>query len=299
MTDDTKRSGSSEDSPLKKHTGGPENPGHRPVSPQGAHADDPSEALETAIDPEAPRAAAEADAFANDLVAENETLKNQIEDLTGRLLRAHAENQNLHRRLEREREETAKYAITKFARDVVSVADNFDRAMSSVPADAAESNPVIKSLLEGFTMTEREFLNVLERHKVKRLDPKGELFDPHLHQAMMEQQDPSVPSGTVLQVFQAGYVIEDRVLRPAMVVVAKGGPKPVKTKPGETAPAAADSEPASADAPKQSADSAGRSSSDQTLGESGSARPDEKTSAAANEGSASGEVPPSGDENQR
>lgn len=298
MTDDTKRSGSSEDSPLKKsdtvdaNTQRPDTGRHGPVSSKDAQGSEPSEALETTIDPEAPLAAAEADAFANELVAENETLKSQIEDLTGRLLRAHAENQNLHRRLEREREDTAKYAITKFARDVVSVADNFDRAMSSVPADAAESNPVIKSLLEGFTMTEREFLNVLERHKVKRLSPTGELFDPHLHQAMMEQQDPSVPSGTVLQVFQAGYVIEDRVLRPAMVVVAKGGPKPVKTKPGETAPAAPD--PASAT--DENADS---TSSDEPIGETGSAGPDEKPSAAANENSASDEAPSSGGANER
>ncbi len=290
MTDDTKRSGSSEDSPLKKDTGGSGTPGQGPVSPQDAHAHDPSEALDTTIDSEVPRASAQADAFANDLVAENETLKSQIEDLTGRLLRAHADNQNLHRRLEREREDTAKYAITKFARDVVSVADNFDRAMSSIPADAADQNPVIKGLIEGFTMTEREFLNVLERHKVKRLYPKGELFDPHLHQAMMEQQDPSVPSGTVLQVFQAGYVIEDRVLRPAMVVVAKGGAKVVRTKPGETtAPVGATERPSAA-----AQDSADSSSTDETFGDSGPAGPSEQRTAATNENSAAGGASSSG-----
>lgn len=152
-------------------------------------------------------------------------LNAQKADLTDRLVRAHAEIQNLHKRLEREREETSKYAIAKFARDTVAVADNFERAILSVPQDALADNPMLKSLLDGVTMTEREFLNVLEKHGVMRVDPKGEPFDPHKHQAMMEQEDASVPANTVLQVFQQGYMIGDRVLRPAMVVVAKGGPK--------------------------------------------------------------------------
>lgn len=155
-------------------------------------------------------------------------LTGQIEDLTKRLLTAHAEIQNLHRRHERERAETAKYAITKFARDTVAMADNFERAIASVPDEAADENPVLKALLDGVTMTEREFLNVLERHGVKRITPEGEVFDPHFHQAMMEQDDKSVPAGTILNVHQAGYIIEDRVLRPALVIVAKGGPKLVK-----------------------------------------------------------------------
>lgn len=276
MTDDTKRSGSSEDSPSTNA----ETKRSAPGASRDPNASSPSDPLEMTIDAENPLAGDELDAFANDLVAENETLKSQIEDLTSRLLRAHAENQNLHRRLEREREETAKYAITKFARDVVSVADNFDRAMSSVPADAAEESPVIKGLLEGFTMTEREFLNVLERHKVRRLTPKGDIFDPHLHQAMMEQQDPSVPSGTVLQVFQAGYVIEDRVLRPAMVVVAKGGPKAVKPKPGD---AEAVANPDQGSAPPQSED------------EQTTQKPEQAGGSAANENTAGDDAPAAGD----
>src|SRR5690606_28678325 len=141
------------------------------------------------------------------LAAQVEELNAQIADLTDRLMRAHAEIQNLHKRLEREREETAKYAIAKFARDTVGVADNFERAIASVPQEAVKDNPVLKSLLDGVTMTEREFLNVLERHGVTRIDPKGEIFDPYNQQAMMEQEDPSVPTGTVLQVFQPGYMI--------------------------------------------------------------------------------------------
>lgn len=152
-------------------------------------------------------------------------LNGQVEDLTKRLLTAHADIQNLHKRLERERSETAKYAITNFARDTVAVADNFERAITSVPDGASEDNPVLKALLDGVTMTEREFLNVLERHGVKRDTPSGELFDPNRHQAVMEENAASVTAGTILKVFQPGYIIEDRVLRPAMVVVARGGPK--------------------------------------------------------------------------
>jgi len=185
---------------------------------------------------------ASGEAVANAKVDE---LNAQIADLTDRLVRAHAEIQNLHKRLEREREETARYAISKFARDTVAVADNFERAIASVPQDAIADNPVLKSLLDGVTMTEREFLNVLDRHGVKRIDPKGEPFDPNSHQAMIEQEDTSVPAGTVLQVYQPGYMIADRVLRPAMVVVSKGGPK-AGLKPAAEAEAAKADEPGEA-----------------------------------------------------
>lgn len=153
------------------------------------------------------------------------TLEGQIADLTDRLLRAHAEMDNLRKRGAKDKEETAKYAIQKFASEVVNVADNFERAITSVPAGAAAEDTAFKSLLDGVSLTEREFLNVLERHGVRRIAPQGQPFNPHQHQAVMEAQDPSVPPGTIVQVFQNGYVIEDRVLRPAMVVVAKGGAK--------------------------------------------------------------------------
>lgn len=169
------------------------------------------------------------------LGAEVDTLKGQVSDLTDRLLRAHAEMDNVRKRFEREREETAKYAITKFARDVVNVADNFERAIQAVPAGAADQDAALKALVEGVSMTEREFLNVLDRNGVRRITPKGEAFNPHLHQAMMEMQNPDVAPGTILEVYQSGYVIEDRVLRPAMVVVAKGGQKASKAPSGESA----------------------------------------------------------------
>jgi len=180
--------------------------------------------------PEATSPAANTDAaeLAARLAAEVDTLQGQIADLTDRLLRAHAEMENIRKRAEREREETARYAISKFAREVVGVADNFERAIQAVPAGAADQDSALQSLVEGVSMTEREFVNVLERNGVRRVNPKGEPFNPHLHQAMMEMQNPDVAAGTILEVFQPGYVIEDRVLRPAMVVVAKGGPKASK-----------------------------------------------------------------------
>lgn len=153
-------------------------------------------------------------------------LEGRIADLTDRLLRAHAEMDNLRKRTEREKDETAKYAISKFLRDVLSVGDNLQRAIAAVPAGAADADPALKALVDGVSMTEREFLNALERNGVKRIDPEGQPFNPHQHQAMVEIEQPDVAPGTVVQVYQPGYILGgDRVLRPAMVVVAKGGQK--------------------------------------------------------------------------
>lgn len=169
----------------------------------------------------------------DDVIAE---LRREVSDLKDRILRAHAEVDNIRKRSEREKDETAKYAVTKFARDVLNVGDNFQRALSAVPAGAADTDAALKALIDGVVMTEREFLNVLERHGVKRIEAENALFNPHLHQAVMEMPRPDMPAGTIVQVFQAGFTIGDRTLRPSMVVVAAGGPKP--PKPGE-APAAA------------------------------------------------------------
>lgn len=158
-------------------------------------------------------------------------LEGQVADLTDRLLRAHAEMENLRKRTDRDKEDTAKYAITKFAREVLGIGDNLQRAIAAVPPGASDADPALKALVDGVAMTEREFLNVLDRHGVKRVDPEGEPFNPHRHQAMTEIENPEVPAGTIVQVYQPGYVIEDRVLRPAMVVVAKGGAKAPKEPP--------------------------------------------------------------------
>lgn len=143
-------------------------------------------------------------------------------------LRAVAETENVRRRLEKEKEEIAKYAITKFAKDILSVGDNFQRAIAAVPKDAVETDPALKSLLDGVVLAERDYRSVLERHGVRMIDPAGQAFNPHHHQAVMEQENADVPAGTVLEVFQVGYLIDNRCLRPAMVVVSKGGPKNAK-----------------------------------------------------------------------
>lgn len=143
-------------------------------------------------------------------------------------VRAVAETENVRRRLEKEKEETAKYAITKFAKDILSIGDNFQRAISAVPKDAVESDPALKALLDGVVLAERDYRTALERHGVKSISPAGQPFNPHHHQAVMEQENPDVPNGTVLQVFQTGYLIDDRCLRPAMVVVSRGGGKAAK-----------------------------------------------------------------------
>lgn len=152
-------------------------------------------------------------------------LKAEVAELKDRLLRTHAEMDNVRKRLEREKTDQAKFAITKFARDVLSIGDNVQRAIDAVPQRSLEDDPALKSFFEGVTMIERELVSVLGKHGIKRLDPKGEPFDPNFHQAVVEVPSSDVPAGRVTQVFQSGYMIEDRVLRPAMVAVSKGGPK--------------------------------------------------------------------------
>ena len=145
-------------------------------------------------------------------------------------LRAVAETENVRRRLEKEKEELGKYAITKFAKDILSVGDNFQRAIAAVPKDAVDADPALKTLLDGVVLAERDYRTALERHGITVIDPVGQPFDPHQHQAVMEQENASVAAGTVLQVFQVGYMLEDRCLRPAMVVVSRGGPKAAKAE---------------------------------------------------------------------
>lgn len=220
-----------------------------PQTPDTKPTPSPAPADETATAaPETAAAAPEPQVDLKLVVAE---LESQIKDLTDRLLRAHAEMDNMRKRAEREKADTAKYAITKFATDVVTLGDNLARALSAVPAEAAEAQPALKGLLEGVTMTDRAFLSTLERHGIKRLDPKGEIFNPHLHQAIAQVQNTEVAAGSIIQVHQPGYTIEDRVLRPAIVVVAQGGFKPVKQ------PQPAAGEPAAAAAPKPSDEGSG------------------------------------------
>lgn len=153
------------------------------------------------------------------LMAENEELKD-------RALRIAAEMENLRRRTARDVHDARAYAIANFARDMLSVSDNLRRALDAVPAEAKASGDAgFTALIEGVDLTERAMLGALERHGVKKLDPVGEKFDPNFHQAMFEVPNPEVPANTVTQVVQPGYSIGERVLRPAMVGVSKGGPK--------------------------------------------------------------------------
>jgi molecular chaperone GrpE len=154
-------------------------------------------------------------------------LERDNQDLKDRLLRALAEMENLRRRSEKELQDQRTYSITKFAGDMVGSADNLRRALDSRPKleeGAVYDDAALKTFVEGVELTERELLKALERHGVKRREPVGERFDPHRDQAMFEIPDESVSSGTVMQVMQPGYTIGERVLRPAMVGVSKGGP---------------------------------------------------------------------------
>ncbi|WOC15795.1 nucleotide exchange factor GrpE [Pseudochrobactrum sp. MP213Fo] len=154
-----------------------------------------------------------------ELQIENNALKDQM-------LRLAADMENLRKRTAREMQDAKTYATTNFARDMLSVSDNLRRALEAIPAEALEANDTgLKALAEGVEITERAMLNALERHGVTQLSPEGQKFDPNFHQAIFEVPNPDVPNNTVVQVMQTGYAIGDRVLRPAMVGVSRGGPK--------------------------------------------------------------------------
>lgn len=142
-------------------------------------------------------------------------------DAKDRALRALAETENVRRRAQREREDAGKYAAANFAKDLLNVADNLRRALDSLP-DGQASDELTRNLLMGVAATERELLAAFERHGIRRIDPKGERFDHNFHQAIFEAENTGKPAGTVVQVLQPGYLMHERLLRPAMVGVAKG-----------------------------------------------------------------------------
>ncbi|MCF6321868.1 MAG: nucleotide exchange factor GrpE [Rhizobiaceae bacterium] len=161
-------------------------------------------------------------ALVNDLKAvhvEREELQNQ-------LLRTVAEMENLRKRTRREIADAREFSIASFARDMLNVGDNLRRAIDAVPNEEAQADTGgLKNLLDGVSITERELLSAMEKHKVKKLTPMGEKFDPNFHQAMFEVANKEIPNNTIVEVVQDGYVIGERMLRPAMVGVSKGGPK--------------------------------------------------------------------------
>jgi molecular chaperone GrpE len=155
-----------------------------------------------------------------------EALAKELAEARDKTLRTLAEMENLRQRTRREVADSKIYGITGFARDVLDIADNLQRALDALPAETRElADPMMKTLIEGVELTERSLLNALEKNGVKKFDPSGEKFNPNFQQAMYEVPDPSVPSGTVVQVVQAGYMIGERILRPALVGVSKGGAK--------------------------------------------------------------------------
>ncbi|MEP1443988.1 MAG: nucleotide exchange factor GrpE [Hyphomicrobiales bacterium] len=161
---------------------------------------------------------------------ENTELKNKAMTLL-------ADMENLRRRTEREVKDARQYAVANFARDILSVSDNMSRALQALPDDAREgASETLKTLLEGVEMTDRDLQNQLSKNGVIQLNPEGEKFDPNFHQAMFEVPNTEIPNGTVVQVVQAGYQIGERVLRPAMVGISKGGPKFAAAPAAEEAP---------------------------------------------------------------
>lgn len=172
-------------------------------------------------------------------------LEAQIAQLKEERLRALAEVENVRRRAARDRQDASQYAITSFARDILSVADNLQRALAIADTTARSEDPALNVLMSGVEMTERELLQVLERYGVKPIPAEGVLFDPHVHEAMFEIPNESVPHGTVLQVLQQGYLLHDRTLRPSRVGISRGGPKlqPGAVPPATEAPTAAVEEP--------------------------------------------------------
>lgn len=176
---------------------------------------------EAAIESE-PAAEASPEAIARALQAVIESKEAEIAALKDQALRALAETENTRRRAERELADMSKYAVTGFARDLVNVLENLQRAVDSIPAEMKEAQPAVANLAIGVEMTLKELLGVFNRQGIERLDPMGQKFDHNYHQAIAQIDTPDAEAGTVVQVLQAGYKIHDRLLRPAMVGVASG-----------------------------------------------------------------------------
>ena len=151
-------------------------------------------------------------------------LEKDLAETKDKLLRALAETENVRRRAQKDREDMSKYAITNFARDVLTVADNLRRALDAIPEEARKADETVKSIVEGVELTERELLAAFDRYAIKKVDPLGEKFSVDFHEAMFEVPTGDAAPGTVVQVMEVGYTLHDRLLRPARVGVAKALP---------------------------------------------------------------------------
>ena len=233
----------------KQDTGPGEDPEDADAKPAEAEDADAPEAVEETAEPEAPAEPAETDgeeaAAPGDAspwagrspedgdgeAPEERDYDAELAELNDRLLRSLAETENVRRRAKRDREETAKFAVSGFARDVLAVADNLRRALEAVPEDAAD-NEALGSLVGGIELTERELAAILQRHGVEKIAAEGEKFDHNLHEAMFEIPTADAEPGTVIQVVETGYVLNGRLLRAARVGIARALPEP-ETPPEE------------------------------------------------------------------
>lgn len=202
-----------------------------------------AEAAQGSYDPLAP----EPEPSPEENIAENPeasdrvtALEKELDATKDHMLRALAEAENARKRAQKEREDASRYAISAFARDLLDVADNLRRALDAVPEDLSESDVRVKNLLEGIEATEREMLRSFEKHNIQKLEPLDEVFDPNFHEVMFEAPGTGKPAGTIIEVIDTGYILNDRLLRPARVGVAKddgqdggsSGPDTPSTDPG-------------------------------------------------------------------
>ncbi len=212
----------------KKTSSGPKTPKtSKAPEARGGDAEGP-EGPEGQDGPEAPenQEPGESEAEAPDAAPEEEIpLEDQVADLNDKLLRALAEAENVRRRAERDRQDASKYAIANFARDMLAVADNLKRAMENVDEETRKKDKAVDQVMVGLELTEREMLATFERFGIKPIEAMGRRFDHNLHEAMFELDDKEKPVGTVVQVLEEGYMLNDRLLRPAKVGVSKGGPQ--------------------------------------------------------------------------
>jgi molecular chaperone GrpE len=203
------------------------------AAPEAAEAEEATAEATADVEAEADiEAGAEAEAADEAEEAPEPTPEAEIAGLKDQLLRAMAETENTRRRARRELDDAHKYAVAEFARDLLSLADNLERALVSAKA-GEEAAGDLSALIEGVELTERQFQQILEKHGVSRIEAEGQKLDPNLHQAMMQIDDEAAVPGTVVQVVQVGYTIHDRLLRPAMVGVAKAPETAAKPDTGQ------------------------------------------------------------------
>jgi molecular chaperone GrpE len=181
---------------------------------------EPAEEAKISVDSHPPQPDATQNTTESDRIG---SLEAEVTKMRDQWMRAVAEAENVRKRAQRDQEEMSKFAVTAFARDMVSVLENLKRAAESIPADKREGNDLLKTLGEGIDLTLQELLGIFQRYHITRIDPLHQKFDHNLHQAVVQVERPDVPPGTVIQVVQAGYTIHDRLLRPAMVAVSKQG----------------------------------------------------------------------------